>query len=139
MNCKLNAKQLRANSKNVFGKHCIAFAIVGLLFFSCSPSNQETVEFEIVPKENLAKMLFDVHFSDAIINTYNNQDKPSLLLSQAHYDSLFAKYGVTDEEFRLNVEHYTLTGEIKDIYTQVLDSLNNMKARVVEEELRKKK
>lgn len=109
-----------------------------VIIVSCSSSNQKTVEFEIIPKQTITKMLFDVHFSDAVINTYNNQDKPNILLSQAHYDSLFAKYGFTDTVFRLNIEHYTLIGEIKDIYAKVLDSLNNMKARHTEAEMRTK-
>jgi hypothetical protein len=86
----------------------------------------------------MTEMLFDVHFSDAVINTYNNQDKPNILLSQAYYDSLFAKHGFTDTVFRLNIEHYTLNGEIKDIYSKVLDSLNNMRARHTEAEIRNK-
>ncbi|MCL2328341.1 MAG: DUF4296 domain-containing protein [Bacteroidetes bacterium] len=112
--------------------------IVHCSLFSCSSSNEKTVVFEIIPKKTMTKMLFDVHFSDAVINTYNNQDKPNIQLSQAHYDALFAKYGFTDTVFHLNIEHYTLTGEIKYIYEKVLDSLNNMKARLTEEEMRKK-
>ena len=109
-----------------------------LLLFSCSSSNTQTVEFEIIPKQTMTNMLFDVHFSDAVINTYNNQDKPNILLSQEHYDALFAKYGFTDTVFHLNIEHYTLNGEIQKIYAKVLDSLNTMQARLTEENMRKK-
>ncbi|MDR2962696.1 MAG: DUF4296 domain-containing protein [Bacteroidales bacterium] len=108
------------------------------LCISCSQSNKRTVVFELIPKQTMAKMLFDVHFSDAVINTHNNQDRPNLSLSTAHYDSLFAKYGFSDTVFRLNVEHYTLTGDIQAIYEIVLDSLNNMQARIVEERIRNK-
>ncbi len=122
-------------SKNLVS--CVLY-LVFLLFFSCSRSNSQTVEFEIIPKQTMVKMLFDVHFSDAVINTFNNQDKPSMLLSQEHYDALFANYGFTDTVFHLNIEHYTLSGEIQGIYAQVLDSLNNMQARLREENMRRK-
>jgi hypothetical protein len=97
------------------------------------------VEFEIIPTQTITKMLFDVHFSDAVINAYNNQDKPSIFLSQNYYDTLCTQYGYTDTVFKLNIEHYTLNGEIKHIYEKVLDSLNSMKAHYAETEMQHNK
>ena len=99
-----------------------------LLLISCSSRKQKLTDEGILTKESMTSVLVDMHLADALIFTYNSSTKPELKLSQNCYDSeLFAKYDCNDSIFKKSLEYYTLNGEIKDIYDNVLDSLNKQK------------
>ena len=95
---------------------------------ACSSKKAKVTDEGILTKESLTGALVDIHLLDAMIFTYNSDTKSSIKLSQKCYDSLvFSKYDCNDSIFRKSLEYYTLNGEIKDIYDDVLDSLNKTK------------
>lgn len=104
----------------------ILFAL--LLLLSCSSKKQKVTDEGILTKEAMTAVLVDMHLTDATIYTYNADTKSEIKLSQKCYDStLFAKYECNDSIFKNSLEYYTLNSEIKDIYDDVLDSLNKIK------------
>ena len=105
---------------------CIVFFI-----FSCSGKEEEKINFELIPEQTMASILFDIHMHDGIINAYNNQDKANIFLSKEHYSTqILQKYNCTDTLFKMNIQHYTVNGKIKDIYSLVLDSMNAIKGKL---------
>ena len=102
--------------------------LTSLLLFSCSSKKRKVTDEGILTKEAMTAILVDMHLTDATIYTYNADTKSELKLSQKCYDStLLIKYECNDSIFRKSLEHYTLNSEIKDIYDNVLDSLNKIK------------
>lgn len=117
----------------------ISFIVLAFLFFSCD-SGTFVSSHTIIPEKKMVAILFDVHFNDAVINSYNNQDVYNIFLSKEHYEKhIFAKHQVTDSLFRLNIQYYTLNNSIKEIYIQVLDSLNNLKINLEKEKVLERK
>lgn len=111
--------------------------LLALSLISCSSRKPKLTDEGILTKESMTSVLVDMHLTDALIFTHNANTKSELKLSQECYDSaLFAKYDCNDSIFKKSLEYYTLNGEIKDIYDNVLDSLN--KQRVLLERGEKK-
>lgn len=89
------------------------------------------MNFEKIPEPIMVKILYEIHIHDGIVNAYNNQDKPNVFLSDEHYETkIHKKYGYSDTLFKLNIEYYTMNMKIKDIYAQVIDSMNSQKAKL---------
>ncbi|OQA95834.1 MAG: hypothetical protein BWY22_01994 [Bacteroidetes bacterium ADurb.Bin217] len=102
-----------------------------LLLFACNSNKKSKVNFEKIPESVMVKILYDIHVHDGIVNAYNNQDKPNVFLSQSYYEKkIHEKYGFTDTLFKLNIQYYTMNMKIKDIYAQVIDSMNAQKAKL---------
>ena len=119
-------------NKTVF---ILAIYIVIQLFTSCS-NKAETSDVVIIPVETLSKILIDIHFIDAVVNSHNNTHNSDerIYLSTRLYDSLvFQKYGITDSLFKQTIEYYTLNDKIQEVYTAVLDSLNTRKGILQQE------
>lgn len=101
------------------------------MLFACNSNKKEEVNFEKIPEQTMVKILYDIHIHDGIVNAYNNQDKPNIFLSQKHYETkIHEKYGYSDTLFKMNIQYYTMNMKIKDIYAQVIDSMNAQKAKL---------
>ena len=99
-----------------------------LFLFSCSSKKQKITDEGILTKESMTELLIGMHLIDATVFTYNSDTKADLKLQQGCYDSLlFSKYECNDSIFKKTLEYYTLSGDIKEIYDNVLDSLNKKK------------
>ena len=110
-----------------------------LLLFSCSSKKRKVTDEGFLTKDAMTAVLIDMHLADATIYTYNADTKSELKLSQKCYDSLlFSKYECNDSIFKKSLEHYTLNNEIKDIYDNVLDSLNKIKVHLERNDKKKK-
>ncbi len=102
------------------------FCIIACI--SCKTKAPKITSEGILSEEELVATLYDIHMLDAEIFTYNTANKTDIKLSPAYYDSvIFAKHECNDSIFRKSVEEYTLAGKIKDIYNDVIDSLNKTK------------
>ena len=91
--------------------------LLALSLISCSSRKPKLTDEGILTKESMTSVLVDMHLTDALIFTHNANTK----------SELFAKYECNDSIFKKSLEYYTLNGEIKDIYDNVLDSLNKQK------------
>jgi hypothetical protein len=101
------------------------------VLFACNSGKKNEVNFEKIPESIMVKILYDIHFHDGVVNSYNNMDKPNIFLSKEHYETkIHQKYGYSDTLFKMNIEYYTMNMKIKDIYTQVIDSMNAQKAKL---------
>lgn len=120
------------------------YSFVKLLFFisifnvciSCEQKTQET-KIALIPKDKMTAILIDLHTIDGVVNAYNTYEKGDLHLSKEFYDSVvFLKHGVSDSLFMKNIKYYAISGDLKYIYTKVLDSLNTKKAMLQQERKR---
>jgi hypothetical protein len=106
----------------------IPLVLAVFMFCSCSSKKRRVTEEGILTKDAMAAVLVDMHLLDATVFTYNSDTKSDVKLTQECYDSvLFSKYDCNDSIFKRSLEYYTLTGDIKEIYDNVLDSLNKQK------------
>lgn len=107
------------------------------LVCSCSSKKKKIDDNGLLTKEELVSVLIDIHMFDATISTIETKEhnNPHPRLQQKMYDSLLlTKHECNDSIFRASIEYYTLNGNIKDIYTQVVDSLNTLKVITEQEE-----
>ncbi len=107
------------------------FIIVTLclvVFVSCGGRKKKLTGDGVLTKEELVAVLVDVHLLDATVATYNSLSPSNdIKLSPQNYDSaVFVHHECNDSIFRKSMKYYTLEGEIKDIYDDVIDSLNTL-------------
>lgn len=85
----------------------------------------------------MAKLLIDIHMTDAIINELNTTNPKTLKVDSAQYDSVFARHGISRTDYIWNIAVYTNTQEIDKIYAQVISELNLRKGSLQKELLSK--
>ena len=104
------------------------------LFFSCSStggSDANEKPKDLIPKNKMAFILKDLmlvesHFQIKYGSMPNY--KEGLLVSS---DSLFKSHGVNEKQFDRSYNYYmTQSGELHNIYKQILDTLNVDYAKV---------
>ena len=130
-------KENKSMGSSILRLNFILISCYVFMLASCSPEKIK-MRTDIISPKILTCILFDMHMHDGIVNASNNEGTSSIFLSQEHYEhKIFNKYGCSDSTFKLSVEYYTFQGEIKDIYAEVLDSLNTMKSKLEQERQRK--
>jgi len=102
-------------------------SIVFVFLVSCS-GKKIFDNSDLIPKDELANILIDFHLIDGTINSHNNHERDKIYLSKNYYDSVvFKKHFVSQELFEKSIKEYTMQGQIKEVYTTVIDSLNTLK------------
>ena len=71
-----------------------------LLVVSCNMK-----PFNVMNKEKMADVLFDIHMTEASISVHDNGFRR--LEKQTYYESVFKKYGINKEEFDKSVAWYS--------------------------------
>ena len=89
----------------------ILLAGIILFFFSCSDLKHRALpsglaQDSIIPREQMVKLLTDVHLLEAILQHERNQKKDIGRQTIAGYNNLFSRYGVSGKRFRLNLLYY---------------------------------
>ncbi|MBQ3677385.1 MAG: DUF4296 domain-containing protein [Bacteroidales bacterium] len=94
----------------------------------CGCANNKKKEDGLLTPDEMVAILVDIHLFDATIATYNSVEKKDVKLSGECFDSLiYSRHECNDSIFRKSFEYYALEGKIRDIYEEVIDSLNVMK------------
>ncbi|MCQ2959259.1 MAG: DUF4296 domain-containing protein [Bacteroidales bacterium] len=100
-----------------------------LLIISCGNKKRKIASNGLLTEEEMVAVLYDIHILDATVSTYNSLQKTDAKLLQECYDSIvFIQHECNDSIFKKSLEYYTLEGKIKNIYDEVVDSLNTRKA-----------
>lgn len=116
----------------------LIYAICLVVLVSCGGKKKKLTDDGLLTEEELVAVLVEIHMLDATIATYNSINKTAVTLSPVCYDSLvYSQHECNDSIFKKSLEYYTLEGRIKDIYDDVVDSLNTLKA-ISEQENRQK-
>jgi Domain of unknown function (DUF4296) len=75
-----------------------------------------------IPKEKLMNILVDVHFSEAILQNTNQQEKDSL--SAILYQEIYTIHGVSEQELKTNVNelrHHP--NQMQEIYQNIVKKI----------------
>lgn len=88
---------------------------------------------KIIPSDKIRNVLIDIHLLDATLD-YNLQPDSMSGLAKARYGYLMEKYDIDSAQFANSLQYYIKNKpkEIVDIYTKVIDSLENLKQKFAE-------
>ncbi|MFI5153922.1 MAG: DUF4296 domain-containing protein [Chitinophagales bacterium] len=99
----------------------ILFCLVGISLLSCSGKNKEEA---VIPKEKMAKILWDIIQADQFSAQFLKKDSTKLNVKEQTmklYDEVFALNHVTREQFKTSYNFYM---EHPDITRSMFDSLS---------------
>ena len=108
----------KTSLKRMEYKHCIKFMLC--LFIVACTNPQEPV----LTKNELIPVLIDLHFSEAVIQSFDRKAKDSM--ANIYYNQVFQIHGISKEDFDQSMEilrNDPIMTEI--IYNAVVDSLES--------------
>lgn len=123
-------QQKRVYIKICFLNFLLMFAI------SCGKKKKAFVVPDgIIKKEEMVKVLADIHITEATINLRNVSSTNTVSLNAALYKNVFVKHKISKEEFEKSYAFYSSNTELfNDVYDNVITELTKMQA---EEEKKK--
>ena len=81
----------------------------------------------ILSKQQLEDMLFEMHFSDGVFNTLAQQNQAQNIDLNLRYKSIFEKYGCSRDRFEKSLREYSRDKETLDkIYANLQERFNEM-------------
>ena len=109
-------------------KHLCSILLVVFLFVCCTPSQQDP---KPIDEHTMASVLTDLYLLEGYVAIQGNYDYDQYADTiDAVCDTLFAKYGITHEDFRQSLDYYMAHADRYDtIYTYVLASIDSMEAK----------
>lgn len=113
------------------------FVLFVLLYvISCGKKKKEFVVPDgIIKKEEMVKVLADIHITEATINLRNVSSTNAASLNASLYKSVFVKHKISKEEFEKSYAFYSSNTELLNaVYDNVITELTKMQA---EEEKKK--
>jgi len=111
-------------------KHLLGsfFFFLFFLFLSCSPSTENAVgnmPTEIIQPDSLVIILTQIHIAEAILHELKTDTKHKEKTAQNYYSEIFAKHGITLDQYEKSIEYYQQHPEIyQDIYEEVITQLS---------------
>lgn len=107
-----------------------------LYVISCGKKKKEFVVPDgIIKKEEMVKILADIHITEATINLRNVSATNTVSLNASLYKNVFVKHSIAKEEFEKSYTYYSGNTELfNDVYDNVITELTKMQA---EEEKKK--
>ena len=104
--------------------YCI---LIALLVFACV--QQEEPPENLISKDQMIKILIDIHIAEAIVNIMNVSKDSSMVMFNGLEQKIFDKYRMDKEQFHDSYNYYLHNINIlDDIYTVVVDSLSMREA-----------
>jgi hypothetical protein len=101
--------------------------IIGIILISQSCKKKETIPEDIIGKELMVELLFDIHLAEAIYSCRYQLDLSGKNFSEDLYFSVCKKHGVDHELFEKSVFYYGKHPQIYEaIYDEVLNRLNEL-------------
>ncbi|HOZ29853.1 MAG TPA: DUF4296 domain-containing protein [Bacteroidales bacterium] len=115
-------------------KACIILLLFTLTFISCifEPEYETPKGENIIPKDSLELIIYDIHLSDAIITSQVMKTKDNKIADSLLYVSVFAKHNYTREQFEQTLLYYVHNemDTLNKIYDRVIDRFNLEKAKI---------
>ncbi len=98
-----------------------------LVLLSCRSEKKEN----IIKQNDFVDVLVDMHFADAILTVKGYSTTEDSALIHQYYESVFAKYNITREQFYATLDYYSdkRTEELEKIYDEVLDRIAVMEKK----------
>ena len=100
----------------------IKYFIILTFFIILSCNNEK--EVNVIEKDKMAKILIEMHLSEESIDALKfDEDTLSALFSEKEKE-IFAKYSVTEKEYRESYSFYFFNPQqLEEIYGELIDSL----------------
>lgn len=108
--------------KSFFYTNQTKFAFLGFtIFMAC---NTNTVPKNVILPNKMVNILVDMHLADAVLSSVRNQDT-MLMMASSKYYYIFKKHQIDSAKFTQSLKYYnTQPNQFKEMYNQVVDSLN---------------
>src|SRR4051812_15475667 len=104
----------------------LLFAVVSGV--SCA-KNKARIPDDILPMQQMAWVLVDVHLVEAFKDVSMPDDK-SKYTTQQYYTYVFNRHHVTKYQFENSLDYYKSNPELmEEIYTEVINKLNELQAK----------
>lgn len=112
----------------------IILTIIGAILLSCMGKTEYTTPQgeNVVPKDSLERMLYDVHLADAIITSKIMKSKNNRLVDSVLYQSVFDKHHYTREQFESTLLYYVHNDmdTLNAIYDRVIARFNAEEGKI---------
>jgi hypothetical protein len=106
-------------------KNIIFILFLMLTLIACHKHNKNTID--IIPKNKMIDIMFDVHLIEAKININQMKGENPTNLTIEYYNALFKKYNITKAEYEKSIEYYAENPEkFEDIYIQIINKFNSI-------------
>ncbi len=112
------------------------FSILFVITISCSKKSDSN-DYRKIPADSMQMLIKDMHFADAVVNIYNTKNDP-VFVGENFYDSIYSKYNIDANDFKFNLAYYINTGEIVNIYDNIITEFNFTKAELEKEKYQKR-
>lgn len=101
------------------------FASICLLFFACSAPDFNAVPADVIPKEKMVSILYDMHLAEGVVHIYPSQGDSNARRALGYYDLIYKKHGTSKEEFTKSYDFYVTHPVLMDsVYTRMIEQLN---------------
>ncbi|MDD3739852.1 MAG: DUF4296 domain-containing protein [Bacteroidales bacterium] len=112
----------------------IIITFISIIVLSCiSEPKYSTPKGEnIIPKDSLELLIYDIHLADAIITSKIMKTKDNKLVDSLLYVSVFEKHNYTREQFEQTLLYYVHNrmDTLNTIYDRVIDRFNLEKGEI---------
>lgn len=101
------------------------FAVICLLFFACAVPDKNTIPEDVIPKDKMERILYDLHMVEGIIAVFPTQGDSNAQRALGYYDEVYAKHQITKEEFVKSFDFYVKHPVLMDtVYTRMIERFN---------------
>ncbi len=102
---------------------------------ACSNNEQPSIPNSVLPKEQMAQIMVDVHLMEASMNLAMYSPEKIITTKQKLNANIFKKNNISKKQFDDSFDFYSKNQELlTEVYQLVLDNLSKMQA----EEMNKK-
>ena len=123
----------------------LILAFCFFVFFSCGETTKGddlrkvSIPKDIIKQDEMVLIMRDMHIAESILNR-GIAEGDSVYTPDALYNGIYAKHKVTKELYNKSVKFYSSHPSINQkLYTEVINSLNELNARYEKEEAKEKK
>jgi len=107
----------------------ILYIILGFVIIvsGCSNNKDRDKPENLIPRDNMVKVLADIQLIEASIKLNNNRKLKKEEYTYYYYQYLFEKHNITEEEFNISLEYYQAHIYTLDtIYIDVISELTKL-------------
>jgi hypothetical protein len=110
----------------------ICFAIIILIFISCSGNGKKTGRRKLIPTKDVISILTDLYLADGLLTYPNVRERFSTKDSISNYVDIIKRHGYTKERMDATIRYYFLKNpkKLEKIYDDVLARLSEIQSRM---------
>lgn len=99
------------------------------IFFACSAPDRNAIPQDVMNKQLMESVIFDMHVAEGVITTEKMQGDSSHRKVLGLYQKVFKKYGITQEQFYKSYDFYVQHPVLLDsIYNNIISNLSEQES-----------